>query len=1530
LIELKKFKQNLDTLDVFTEDPLSGTSNARYFDVVNFPEVVSRGKTSFLIGGTPHLKTSTVIKVEVLDSNGEPIYVEPIDASYSEAGYKPISIVSYGGEAQGRCQLIIVAELTQYLDENGNTQPIPEQWQGVYNVRWVQEFFLDSVTHMNTEPIRFYKYPTITAEEMITPYVTISGSIEDATYTSSSLDIGIVGIADPYGSPEPWEGIAMAKARLKPGITTPSASDHYITTTFKPEHKGGIITIPVHSTTEAQRDKMSISWNGDTLSPSFSSQADNPGSIIYPIEVRIVEVLSPLMARITGLSGSYDGNYTHFQSQSDAQYPFYISDSFNPYNGLYLAQKYNEDGTSEMSFYSQQEVDSGPPPTYYPLLGTYQSFTATSRTGSAQIEYISASYQETQTLKSYAKINVQGLKTYSGDVHTLKLFVKPSSQAQEMLLAEGKIEEEKKFIKAVGADNIMFDVGAGTFVDQSFIDDGFSASLQQTPGFQIYASGLESTQPTLSFDESISYKAMKISGSIQGMGDFYKVESTTTMSFVEGQEYVIKFNMHAKKDMETEFSDDYISSTSALKAKAHIYMSGSAFNENHQLSIYSNIDTNVFPDSITPGALRGQYSGKRIFGYKMADTINTTFTDLSEYGITSDNELWVPQSPLYFENNFIADNTGDGKIIMYIEAGEFYFSNIEINVAKETGFNPSEYTFNVPIEKEIEDDVLTFALEMFNPNGEPASLGTEIIRLQSVPTDFSGGNLVIDGNSNLIVGSTFISNVAGSGIELAGVNSGFIRSVGYEGFTSASEAKSSPGFLLFSGSVLPDSTDNYSGVGLELHAGADSGSLKFHAKGADSVFEVKTPKFFFGKEGVNFVSGSDGNIEISASDFHLTPEGNITMSGDITANAGNIGNFQIVDGKLSGSNITLDANSSAIFMTTQSDEYFIDFTPGVGTGETGTNREDYYVKFGPNFGVKSDGVLVASGAKIEGTLTSSLGLIADWTIATETIHKLTDGTFTGLSSAGDTRFFAGASALNNIANAPFNVKKDGTISSSKGLIGGWNITGTKIEKTGLFELVPGGTHIISSSNFKVTDTGIVSASAGLVGGFEISNTFISGGNLLMHKDGRIESADFSSGVKGWRISAEGNGTAEFENATIRGTLSTTTFEKETVNAIGGQLYVANSTALSSSVSASETTMSVVNVTGFSSDEILVLKKVTDTGFNTEYVKVVSSSRDASADNELQGKIMVERGYSGSEGSGHDSSSLGDSPGSATTYTEGQVLASTGKENTGYIRLNANPNDTTTPYMDIVERTGSAIYDIALKTRLGDLSGLSQTQLLGNNPASAGFGLFAENVFLTGGINATFGNIGGFGISADVISGSGFFLSGSATGNEFFISSSNFNVKASGDISGSAVLFDGGTIGGWVLTDGEISSGSVSTGKISLESVTGSLSAFDSNGVKRIFVGIKNLSNPTASTNLFTNGDVEANNLSNNTTLQLTSSVLRESVVDFHISASGFVYDASENLGGVTASLNDTDGDTCIGFQFGQGTATQQTNNPGAT
>ena len=60
----------------------------------------------------------------------------------------------------------------------------------------------------------------------------------------------------------------------------------------------------------------------------------------------------------------------------------------------------------------------------------------------------------------------------------------------------------------------------------------------------------------------------------------------------------------------------------------------------------------------------------------------------------------------------------------------------------------------------------------------------------------------------------------------------------------------------------------------------------------------------------------------------------------------------------------------------------------------------------------------------------------------------------------------------------------------------------------------------------------------------------------------------------------------------------------------------------------------------------------------------------------------------------DSGSVGDPIGGPQDYTDGQVVVSTGRYisgtgnntvGTGYIRLNANPKNSATPYMDIVER-----------------------------------------------------------------------------------------------------------------------------------------------------------------------------------------------------------------------------------------------------
>ena len=276
-------------------------------------------------------------------------------------------------------------------------------------------------------------------------------------------------------------------------------------------------------------------------------------------------------------------------------------------------------------------------------------------------------------------------------------------------------------------------------------------------------------------------------------------------------------------------------------------------------------------------------------------------------------------------------------------------------------------------------------------------------------------------------------------------------------------------------------------------------------------------------------------------------------------------------------------------------------------------------------------------------------------------------------------------------------------------------------------------------------------------------------------------------------------------------------------------------------------MSVVNVTGFVANEILLIKKVGDTGFSTEYVKVVSASRDApSSDKNFSGRLFVNRAIN--SGSMSSAGMFMESGSSAQQYEDGQVVVSTGKIGTGFIKLNANPNDIFTPYIDIVERTGSAVYDIDLKARLGDLSGLSSA-LVGSDP---GFGLFSENVFLTGKITSTEGAIGGWDLSAnDLSSGNvsfnsnterlklgavtdfakdgsdkGILIGKDGSDYEFFVGAENGNFI---HWNGSTLNIDGtisiGSMNGAVSSSAQIASdisGSSAAGLASINAITGSI------------------------------------------------------------------------------------------------------------
>ncbi len=558
---------------------------------------------------------------------------------------------------------------------------------------------------------------------------------------------------------------------------------------------------------------------------------------------------------------------------------------------------------------------------------------------------------------------------------------------------------------------------------------------------------------------------------------------------------------------------------------------------------------------------------------------------------------------------------------------------------------------------------------------------------------------------------------------------------------------------------------------------------------------------------------------ISSSIFKISADGRVTAS-NILAAGGKIGGATIGSGSLSfGTRWAISASD--------------DTTPGSFISSS-------------FFKVSTDGRVTASAMSMSGNIVALSGQIGGATIGSDSLKYHPYWEISSSDTTSDPASF--------ISSSLFKVSAGGVITGS--LVhfgGGGQIAGFSISSDTLsadnFELDAAGKRItlgtgndifiadgdegiqlghatFASAPFSVTKEGALSAESGQVAGWTLSSTQIKGGDLVLDKLGIIRSDPFVSNQDGggFILSAVSGGYLEVQNAKIRGTLATTVFEKESVNAVGGQLFVANSTVISSSawsgsgVGAADATMSVENVSGLSGS-ILQIKKQNPTGFSTEYILVNSSSRyDNTSETNFSGKIMVTRGMGTSPASGITSGSLGAPGSAATAYSQSQVIVSTGKTGTGYIRLNANPNDERTPYIDIVERTGSGVYDVQLKARLGDLSGVYDNTIV---PANPGFGLYTDNVYLKGVISSSQGNIGGIDIGDTRLAYKDFWqISSSADGNNpgGFISSSRFKVSGDGLMSASAAHIEGNL----TATTGQI--GGFTIGSASLETITFRLSA----------------------------------------------------------------------------------------------------------
>ena len=425
-------------------------------------------------------------------------------------------------------------------------------------------------------------------------------------------------------------------------------------------------------------------------------------------------------------------------------------------------------------------------------------------------------YTPTENSESFALIQIEGLQPATGDVSRIKTFMNNNGQVGTWeLINDIELTETEIFV--ANTASLYPDTSIGLFTSQSIINTYWEAHT--------YQGRTETTAPTLTYTTSSISNAMSI----------VSATNITAPNAVHVVQIKDAFKGIFIKDASYKITLDALGIKTGIQdAKLSVYLSGSAF----------DFETTDYFNQELPKTL-----GKRI-GEISVNTVEQRFDD--------------------HVFDFEASDNGTAVLLLVVETGTWQVADIRTTSDNDAGYTP-DYTrirSLVPTAHKSNNQ-LTFKIEYYNFAGVKSK---QINYLYN--KNWEGGNRYVDGEYSMLTGSLYVADSLSSGIAISGYkNSGFVRSLGYEGFDSGF-----PGFLLWSGSALNGQTSKgsaYSGVGLELYANTSS---YFRYSTRDNEIDVRTKTYFFGDPNSTYISGSNGLLEISSSNFLLS------SSGDVIAN----------------------------------------------------------------------------------------------------------------------------------------------------------------------------------------------------------------------------------------------------------------------------------------------------------------------------------------------------------------------------------------------------------------------------------------------------------------------------------------------------------------------------------------------------------------------------------------------------------------------------------------------------------------------
>ena len=249
------------------------------------------------------------------------------------------------------------------------------------------------------------------------------------------------------------------------------------------------------------------------------------------------------------------------------------------------------------------------------------------------------------------------------------------------------------------------------------------------------------------------------------------------------------------------------------------------------------------------------------------------------------------------------------------------------------------------------------------------------------------------------------------------------------------------------------------------------------------------------------------------------------------------------------------------------------------------------------------------------------------------------------------------------------------------------------------------------------------------------------GNQILKQS--IGTGSFASGFagSGWRIDKTSDKWGlTIDELTVRGQMSVYELMVQQVRATNGSLWVSSTGKIVSASIGTEPSFSLFFDTGSNTY-----------GHGFREGDLIRAQRYQGNDSFQSDLIVVSVGNSGSLVAITGSTATTPPSGGFEYVRIGNTVSSSRQ---GAVYLTADDDDA--PYIDVVDGVAThSQFNSSnnVKVRLGKLDGLTDSQFPDLATTTNNYGLYSENVYLKGGIRATFGEIGGYAITSTAISSS---------------------------------------------------------------------------------------------------------------------------------------------------------------------------------